>query len=207
MIDPFNITKFDRTYDELEEFAVFSVLVAGKTATTVAKQVDALALSFTSSKNNPMLLTIARRYNDRIDLLAEKLKSFGIGCHKAKSRTLLELAGKVWPHYANIYKPSDWLELRICSVSDLESIWGIGSKTARFFILHSRPDQNLAVLDTHILRWLRENGYPDAPKSSPPKRSALYDCYEKIFLKEAADRNKTAAQLDLEIWREAKNGV
>jgi thermostable 8-oxoguanine DNA glycosylase len=88
--------------------------------------------------------------------------------------------------------------LRIVTIEQLESIKGIGSKTARFFILHSRPDQKVAVLDTHILKWLREQGY-SAPKQTPTKKR--YAILESIFLTEAWKREMNPADLDLMIWK------
>lgn len=41
MVDPFNVTKYDRTPDELLEFAIFAVCVAGKKSEIVAQKVDA----------------------------------------------------------------------------------------------------------------------------------------------------------------------
>jgi len=38
MIDPYNITKYNRTDWELEEFALFCILVTGKRADYIAKQ-------------------------------------------------------------------------------------------------------------------------------------------------------------------------
>ncbi len=40
MIDPRKVTKFDRTPEELEEFLLFSVVVAGKGAFQQAKKLD-----------------------------------------------------------------------------------------------------------------------------------------------------------------------
>lgn len=40
MIDPKNITNFDRTDNELEEFALFAIAVAGKSAKTIAPALD-----------------------------------------------------------------------------------------------------------------------------------------------------------------------
>jgi thermostable 8-oxoguanine DNA glycosylase len=65
-------------------------------------------------------------------------------------------------------------------------------------VLHSRPDQQIAVLDTHILKWLREQGY-NVPKATPPK--ARYTIIEKDFLTECDKAGKTPAELDLEIWK------
>ena len=79
----------------------------------------------------------------------------------------------------------------------LQNIAGIGLKTARFYWMNCVPNQNYAILDTHILKWLRMQGY-DVPKSTPSKNKYLK--IEQIFLEEAKKRNKTPIELDLEIW-------
>jgi endonuclease III len=91
------------------------------------------------------------------------------------------------------------LDLQTCTPDDLEKIHGIGPKTSRFFILWTRPGARYAALDVHILRWLRLNGYPDAPRSTPPGGPA-YQRWEQIFLAEADARGLTARELDRQIW-------
>ena len=88
--------------------------------------------------------------------------------------------------------------LKNVTIDELEGIKGIGSKTARFFILHSRPDAKVAVLDTHILKWLNEKGYK-VPKATPAKKK--YAEIEKLFLTEAINHQMTPADLDLTIWK------
>jgi len=63
------------------------------------------------------------------------------------------------------------LDLATCSVSDLEKIRGIGPKTARMFVLCARPNQKLAVLDTHILSFMREELGINTPKILQTKNS------------------------------------
>ena len=86
-----------------------------------------------------------------------------------------------------------------CTVDDLEAIHGIGPKTARFFLLATRPNVRYAALDTHILKWLRKIGY-DAPKTTPTGKK--YYELEKAFLEEADDMGLTAFELDSKIWYE-----
>jgi len=90
------------------------------------------------------------------------------------------------------------LDLRTCTPGQLEAVPGIGPKTARFFIAWTRPDARVAVLDRHVLRWMRENGHPDAPVGTPTGRR--YAEIERAFLAEADRRGKTPRELDLEIW-------
>jgi thermostable 8-oxoguanine DNA glycosylase len=84
-------------------------------------------------------------------------------------------------------------------LSMLLTIPGIGPKTARMILLYAFPHHaNLWVpLDTHILHWLRDQGYK-APKGTPSGR--LYLELEECFRKEAVSRGKTTRELDTEIW-------
>lgn len=94
-----------------------------------------------------------------------------------------------------------WLNLHSCTVADLMKFPGVGPKTARFFILHSRPNQRLAVLDTHILSRLREL-FPKAriPKSTP-QDPATYDMLEALWIGyHCRAGNDDFAKVDLTTW-------
>lgn len=192
MIDPRNITKLDRTQEELEEFFIFSILVAGKTASQIAKR-------------QPLVFdTLRELYPDRCrgrrDILLpylcgvaatqDALRRNGIGCYRLKAATL---------YVASMDADLGLMHLRTMAVEDFESIPGIGPKTARFFILHSRPGARLAVLDTHILAWMRAKGW-DAPKATPTGKK--YRVLEEKFLDYCDANGYTPAQLDLIIWNE-----
>ena len=81
----------------------------------------------------------------------------------------------------------------------MEKIYGIGRKTSRGFILHTRPNAQCAVLDTHILKFLNEQGAPDVPKSTPPSKSE-YERLEKYFLSICRKKKITPAKQDLKVW-------
>ena len=70
--------------------------------------------------------------------------------------------------------------------------------------MHTRPDEQYAALDVHILRWLRTKGY-DAPKGTPT--GERYRELELNFISEAEKRGMTPAELDSAIWYEAARGV
>jgi len=171
MIDPRNITKFNRTQSELEEFAVFSVLVAGKTAKVVARQLD----SFLEDKSNNLSIF---QFIDSFSYwkLAARLYVLGTGCWSFKARTLKEFV-------------TAKLDLNQCSKAELMKIWGISDKTANFFLLHSRPNLSLGVIDTHIQKYLKMS-----------LKDYSYAEIEQEFLRRVASSGKTAAELDLEIW-------
>jgi thermostable 8-oxoguanine DNA glycosylase len=186
MIDPTNITNYNRTQSELEEFLIFSIMVAGKNASMTAKKID----SFLAQRDvwglddkSPLEYLKWLKHNGR---LVQQMVE-----HKLGQYSRLEGA------FNGILKFKGRLDK--VSVSDLESVDGIGCKTARFFILHSREDVRLAVLDTHILKWLRLHG-EDAPKSTPTKNK--YKLLEQAFLNYADKYDMHPADLDLSIWKQ-----
>lgn len=185
MIDPSKITNYNRTEEELEEFLLFTIMVAGKSAIQTAKKLNEF-LYFADNKKSP-LDTIIDRDNRSCLLYAMRMCKLG-------QYDRLEKAFKGIIQFKN--------RLKSVTIEELESVYGIGSKTSRFFILHSRPDQQIAVLDTHILKWMYSQGY-DVPKATP--RKELYGKIEKDFLTEAWKREKTPAEFDLEIWKSYAN--
>lgn len=189
MIDPYNITNFSATDVELEEVLMFWVCVAGKKAKTIASGLDKLLKEIILNENETPFEAVSRLDKEA---LGEQLKKCGVGCHTIKARALKDLVGR-------------GLDLRTCSVDDLESVYGIGPKTARCFLIHSRPEVRYAGLDTHILKFLKSKGH-DVPKSTP-NTSKRYREIENLFLKYVDESNKSLAEFDLELWKKgATNG-
>lgn len=179
MIYPDRITNYERTTEELEELIIFCICVAGHNAFHTAKQLDKL---FTKLSAYVAPFYALKRIRQR---LVPMLRWAKIGCHNKRAKYIKDLLDKN-------------LNLRTCSVKELESIKGIGPKTARFFILHSRRDVNdIAVLDTHVLKFMRDEGH-QVPKSTPTGKHYLR--LEAEFLKLARKSNKSVAEFDLEIW-------
>jgi len=96
------------------------------------------------------------------------------------------------------------LDLRTVTPQELEQCPGIGQKTARFFVVWTRPHERYAVLDVHVLRWLRKLGH-EAPKQTPHGRTYLE--LEALFLQLADKAGLTPRQLDFEIWRSASTAA
>lgn len=197
--DPDTLTPIPkRTYGELEEFVVFCVCVAGKTARVVRRCLDKFwdgviqelhrrgefAAHEWWGKKGPF--AILREYT--ISQIGVRLRDAGIGCHGMKASALHELSH------------SDF-DLHEVTVEQLESVHGIGPKTARFFIMFSRPNARYACLDTHILAWLRGRGI-DAPKSTPSS-GRKYRQLEAQFLNMVPE-GMTPAEFDLQIWLSAR---
>ena len=187
LIDPSRITEFDLNQEELELRLLFWICAAGKTAKTATRCLNNLLInnSFRSKLISP--LSILKNIPD----LPTELKKYGIGCYNAKAKSF---------HYLI----RNELDLKKCSVEDLEKVPGIGPKTARCFLIHSRRNQNYAGLDTHLLRFLKDLGYT-VPKSTPVGKK--YKELEAVFLKICEQTKLSASDLDLKIWNAYSSGV
>jgi hypothetical protein len=81
---------------------------------------------------------------------------------------------------------------------------GIGMKTASFYLLNTRENYVCAVLDTHILRWLRNvRNYRNAPTSTPGD-ACVYKLWESVYFGEMFKEGytiKDTAMFDLQLWK------
>jgi len=188
MIDPSKITIDNATDDKLEELILFWVCAAGKNGRTAARCLDKFLKLISGPGYGKPMSSIFNIYD--LSALANKLRVCGIGCYNSKAKSFLQLA---------IECISDRLNLRTCTADDLVKIHGIGMKTSRCFILHSRPGARYAGLDTHILKHLRANGVENVPKSTPAGKKE-YLRLEKEVLKLADDVNMTPSEYDLMVW-------
>ena len=185
MIDPSKITDYNLTEPELQEMVLWWVCAAGKNGTTAARCHDTFLKYIGVNKLNPAFKVIQKLPKEKLPSI---LKSCGIGCHSIKARTMWELA------HSN-------LNLKKCEAVDLEKIYGIGMKTSRCFIIHTRKNARYAGLDTHMLKFLRKKGH-DAPKATPTGKKYLE--LEKLVIEYADKAKKTPAEFDLDIWNKYK---
>lgn len=186
MIDASNITDYNLFTNELEARMIFWVLAAGKNGTRAAEITNKMTGNWTRLVGDTKPFTVLKSMD--MPNLVKMCASYGTGCQSAKGRSLYELSR------AN-------LNLRTCTAEDLEKIYGIGMKTSRCFILHSREDAQHAGLDTHILKHLRELGY-DVPKTTPTGKKYL--TLEKIVVTLAKQAGKSPAEYDLDVWNSYK---
>lgn len=181
MIDPFAITRYDRTQAELEELWVFCLAVAGKKATMIARMVEDF-LANCGHEGTPF---------DRIrtmvanGTLVDHMRRARVGKYGLISQGLKETLDRS-------------LDLRTCTVHDLEGIYGVGPKTARFFLLHSRKDAKVAVIDTHMLKYLRAIGHK-VPMGMFPT-GQVYARLEQAVLAEVDRLGMSQADFDLQVW-------
>lgn len=185
MINPNNITNMNRTKDELEEFLLFSILVAGKKASTTAKKLD---LFLNKRKSH------GKEDHSPLEFVEYLVQSCGL--MHVLNYCKLGQYNRIHKAFKGVLKFKNRLEN--VTPEELVSVDGIGPKTARFFVLHSRPEQSYAVLDTHILKWLRAHGVK-APRSTPTRKK--YMELEKKFLTYASQYGIDPASLDLQIWK------
>ena len=186
MVDPNNITQFSQSRAQLEETLLFWILASGKTAKTASKNLRKLLSEIYAETKISSPFQSIRHWYQKGNCLATLMKTCGIGCYNNKSKTFLQLA------YSNI-------DLFQCEPSELEAIYGIGMKTSRCFIIHSRKDAKYAGLDTHVLKFLKDLNY-DVPKSTPASKKK-YESIEKTFIKISDRLNVSPGKLDLIIWR------
>jgi thermostable 8-oxoguanine DNA glycosylase len=189
MINPRQITDFNRSQAQLEEFFMFCVIVAGKNAHVQATKLEDFLKRGWIQCMSPF--EYLRQLKDD-GLLEALLREHKLGQYKRITTTFMHAL--------------DIEDLSKITVTELEKIPGIGPKTARFFVVHSRPNQKYAVLDTHILSWMRDNLDESMIPKSTPQVPSRYNKLERLFLKEAMKRKIDIPTFDLEIWNERAVG-
>lgn len=181
MVDPTHITDYNLDLYGLQERILFWICAAGKNGHTAARCCDKFLCSIGAGRFYLPFEVIRKIPKEDLPNI---LKSCGIGCYTGKARTMWELV-------------QSNLDLRTCTANELETIYGIGMKTSRCFILHSRRNARYAGLDTHILKFLKQMEHT-VPMSTPTRKKYLE--LEKAFLAHADRTKKSPADLDLEIW-------
>ena len=173
---PTSITNFERTDSELQEFWIFCLFVAGKNSDVAARKTR----EFLSERGNLAPFEYLSMMNIQALLQVHKVGQY--------SRMERALAASLS------------LDLRNDPLERLMGVHGIGPKTARFFLLHSRKQCRCAVLDTHILKWINALGVA-CPKVTPTSIKE-YERIERHFLTlaEAHHPSLPIAQLDLLLW-------
>ena len=191
LIDPYKVTNFKRSQNELEEFLLFCIVVAGKTAYIQARKLDEFLASVKTRLMMPENINPFQiiRSAEQHGVLFEEIKKAKLGQYK-----------KIYSGFKYISERE--YNLNKMTPDILEKIPGVGMKTSRFFLLHSDIfySNKIAILDTHILKFIKENIDDKAPKSTPVI-PITYRYWEDMFLRWCLDNSKNMAEFDLEVWK------
>jgi thermostable 8-oxoguanine DNA glycosylase len=191
MVNPYDITNYNRTKNELQEFILFTIVVAGKTAYIQAQKLDQFLNSINTRLMMPDNISPFQSLKSAYDngILLEEIHKAKLGQYK-----------KIYSAFLYIIEHD--INLNRTTPVELELIPGVGMKTSRFFLLHSDMNykDNIAILDTHILKFIKENIDNRAPKSTPTN-SNTYKHWEDLFLMWCDENKKDTAEFDLEIWK------
>lgn len=199
MINPYNITDYNRKRGELEEFLLFCIVVAGKTAYIQAQKLEDFLMSVNIRLMMPESTSPFQSLKsaNQHGILMEEILRAKLGQYK-----------KIYNGFKYITERE--YDLTRMTPEELELIPGVGMKTSRFFLLHSDKTykDKIAIIDTHILKFIKENIDIRAPKSTPTIQ-VTYKYWEDRFLYWCESNNKNVADFDLEVWksyaRTAKN--
>lgn len=182
MIDPTKITDFTRDQHQLEEFWLFCIAVAGKTATQIAAKIDDF-LSGRREAEGPYDFVRRLVAEGRLKSELERVK---MGKYKLLVQGYAESVAETGP------------DLLAATPRDFEEIYGVRHKTSRFFLLHSRHNADVAVIDTHVLKFLKHCGYENIP-DSVPQNDRYYEL-EDLMKQEASRSGMGMAAFDLAVW-------
>jgi thermostable 8-oxoguanine DNA glycosylase len=200
MINAREIINFHRSEAEMEELILFLVCVAGKNADTTSRLLDSFFYTKDFDRVSPFQQI--REMDTVYGMLGQRIRNARLGCYGKLEKAFRQLANS----NLNLYN---------CKLEELMSIHGVGRKSASCFLAWTRKDVKVAMLDTHLLKYLRQVqdnirlGSFDKwkeyrtiviPKSTPSSKK-LYDTLEKFYLEICEFRKVNPTEFDLEIWK------
>ena len=191
MVDPYNLPKL-MSRPQLEWWILFGICVAGKSAKQTEAKLNAFLDAGIGSRwegdcvNSPFCRV---KFYMKFKQLGWRLRHFKMGQYKRINKA---------------FRAAVNLDLDNLTIESLESVPGLGPKTARMIILYYEPDVECIPLDTHILKWLRANGY-NAPKSTP-QAGKKYRELELAFLAEGKKRGLSPREWDTQVWKSYAKG-
>ena len=191
MIDPKKVTDYNRNETQLQEFLLYCVCVAGKKSEIETRKLD----KFLSGASPFKLIRKLLKSSSVIfmDGLMEHLSKNKIAPYKQR-----------WNSFKDVVTllPDNLSEV---TLDELQQVRGISTKTSRFFLTHSREDFDEPVLDTHILRFLKDVGH-DVPSSTPQNPNA-YQKVAGLFKREADLAEMSVTDFDLQVWTKYSYGA
>ena len=200
-INPKEITNLNRTTPQKEKFLLFCVLCAGKSSDVMAEKLEQLLEPLRGDRGDRYWVPEARSPTKTTPLkylvnllrsgrLREVLEKHKIGKYKLLT-DFVEFLKPLVMHY----------EVTEMDRDGLVQAPGISYKTASLYRMHCFGDK-IACLDTHVLRWLRNEGFKGVPKVSPSNWE-VYRHWENVFLGECYKREVQPNHFDLDLWKQA----
>ena len=178
-IDPTKITNFDRTDAELQAFWIFGCVVAGKNSDYAAH-------------------VLSRLLHKRETTPFEYFRSLGeVGIRNA----LVAARSGNYTRITRFIMESLELDLRTATQDQLMKVFGIGPKTTSFFLLHTRPNIEVAVLDVHILKYLADKGVINCPQQTTTSIKKYNELQSRfLYLAKKDFPFMSIADIDLMLW-------
>ena len=195
MIDPKKVTDYNRNEWQLQEWLLYCVCVAGKKSEIESPKVRRFCLDPRfgfNLKPFDLIRKLLGVSSVEEDGLMQHLKKYKIAPYKQRYNSFVD-AVRLLPD-----------NLSEVTIDDLQEVRGISTKTSRFFLTHSREDFDEPVLDAHILRFLKEEGY--RVPTSTPQNPTEYARVANIFRRIANYEGKSVTDLDLEVWTQYSYG-
>lgn len=184
---------YDAGDTQLQQFLLLCVVVAGKNSGIQQKKLDAFLQDLHTLRPGLPLPAIRELPEGE---LVELLVRHKLGQYRRLTLAFRDLATRA----------SELLDLRTCTAQQLERVFGVGPKTARFFLLYTRRNCRVAVLDTHVLQWMQKNRkllkLPrrlKIPRSTPS--GERYAALEAALLSYCDAQGLNPAELDFEVWK------
>ena len=182
-----------------QKFLFTALCVAGKNAKVQQQKVDAFCYNLARQNAGDSVpifeLLSAIPQERRAEAVDRELRAVKLGQYSRLVAAITQLCN--W--YLN--------DNNCFNVVDREALVlvpGIGMKTASFYLLNTRAHCVCAVLDTHILRWLRNyRNYRNAPTVTPGD-VYLYKLWESVYFGEMFKEGYTTADVamfDLQLWK------
>lgn len=172
---------------------LFAIMVANKSAEQTTKKLNKFLM--TGVNMNKSAFEMVTAY-DQERVLDSALRTAKTGQYTRIAAAFRDVTVKLPPAVGD--DPRSW------SLATLETVSGIGPKTARWFYLLINPGARVAALDTHVLKFLRDNG-ADAPKITPPAGRKYY-ILERAFVEYAERLDVMPRDLDFFVWTVYRNG-
>ena len=190
MIDPKKVTDYNRNEWQLQEFLLYCICVAGKKSEIESPKVRKFCMDARMGFGLlpfDLIRKLLKISSVEEDGLKQHLKKYKISPYQQRYNSFKDVVNLL---------PNDLSEV---TLAQLMEVRGISTKTSRFFLTHSREDFDEPVLDTHILRFLKDVGHTDIPTSTP-QNPQVYARVAKLFERWAKFEGMSVTDFDLHIW-------